>query len=85
MEYDEKRWKKKVGTWQVVNEIYWCKKNNKNKWYMYLLIDNIKLVYTLSFTFEGNCGMNLKTLMKCMNGQYFFPFYTKIKKQKAKF
>ena len=52
---------------------------------MYLLIDNIKLVYTLSFTFEGNCGMNLKTLMKCMNGQYFFPFYTKIKKQKAKF
>ena len=40
---------------------------------------------TLSFTFEGNCGTNLKALLECMNRQYFFPFYTKIKKKKVKF
>ena len=27
---------KKVGTWQVISEIYWYEKNNKNKWHMYL-------------------------------------------------
>ena len=52
---------------------------------MYLLTSDIKLVCTLSFTFEGNCGTNLKALLECMNRQYFFPFYTKIKKKKAKF
>ena len=53
---------------------------------MYLLTDNIKLVCTFSFTFEGNCGTNLKALLECMNKQYFFfPFYTKIKKKKVKF
>ena len=51
---------------------------------MYLLIGGIKLVCILSFTFEGNCGINLKALLKCMNKQYFFPFYTKIKKKKSK-
>ena len=48
---------------------------------MYLLTDSIKLVCTLSFTLEGNCGTNLKALLECMNKQYFFPFYTKIKKK----
>ena len=52
---------------------------------MYLLTSDIKLVCTLSFTFEGNCGTNLKALLECMNRQYFFPFYTKIKKKKVKF
>ena len=52
---------------------------------MYLLTDNIKFVCTLSFTFEGNYGTNLKTLLECMNKQYFFSFYTKIKKKKVKF
>ena len=52
---------------------------------MYLLTDSIKLVCILSFTFEGNCGTNLKALLECMNKQYFFPFYTKIKKKKVKF
>ena len=52
---------------------------------MYLLIGDIKLMCTLSFTFEGNCGTNLKTLLEYMNRQYFFPFYTKIKKKKVKF
>ena len=47
---------------------------------MYLLISGIKLMCTLSFTFEGNCGINLKALLECMNKQYFFSFYTKIKK-----
>ena len=46
---------------------------------------NIKLMCTLSFTFEGNCGTNLKALLEYMNRQYFFPFYTKIKKKKVKF
>ena len=52
---------------------------------MYLLTGGIKLVFTLSFTFKGNCRTNLKALLECMNRQYFFPFYTKIKKQKEKF
>ena len=51
---------------------------------MYLLI-GIKLMCTLSFTFEGNCGTNLKALLKCMNRQYFFSFKTKIKTEKVKF
>ena len=51
---------------------------------MYLLTGGIKLVCTLSFTFEGNCGTNLKALLECMNRQYFSPFYTKIKKEKSK-
>ena len=81
----KKRKKKKLEMWQMVREIYWCEKNNKNKWYMYLLTGGIKLVCTLSFTFEGNCGTNLKALLECMNRQYFSPFYTKIKKEKLKF
>ena len=84
MDYDARR-RKKMGTWQVVREIYWCERNNKNKWDMYLLTCGIKLVCTLSFTFEGNCGTILKAQLECMNRQYFYPFYTKIKKQKAKF
>ena len=81
-----KKKKEKVETWQVVREIYWYEKNNKNKWHMYLLTtSSIKLVCTLSFTFEGNCETNLKALLECMNRQYFFPFYTKIKKKKVKF
>ena len=52
---------------------------------MYLLISGIKLVCTLSFTFKGNCGINLKALLECMNRQYFFLFYIKIKKKKLKF
>ena len=52
---------------------------------MYLLIGSIKLMCTLLFTFKDNCGTNLKALLKCMNRQYFFPFYTKIKKKKVKF
>ena len=71
--------------WQVIREIYWCVRNNKNKWHVYLLTGGIKLVYTLSFTFEGNCGTNLKALLECMNKQYFSPFYTKIIKEKVKF
>ena len=81
----EKKKKKKMETWQMVREIYWCEKNNKNKWHMYLLTGDIKLVCTLSFTFKSNCGINLKTLLECMNSQYFFPFYTKIKNKKVKF
>ena len=42
-------------------------------------------ICTLSFTFEGNCGINLKALLKCMNRQYFFSFKTKIKNEKVKF
>ena len=76
----KKKKKKKVEMWQVVREIYWCEKNNKNKLHMYLLTCGIKLVCTLLFTFEGNCGTNLKALLECMNKQYFFSFYTKIKK-----
>ena len=79
------RGKKKVETWQVVREIYWCERNNKNKWHMYRLTDGIKLVCTLSFTFEDNCETNLKALLECMNRQYFFPFYTKLKRKKVKF
>ena len=56
----EKIKKKKVETWQVVREIDWCEKNNKNKWHMCLLTGDIKLVCTLSFTFEGNYGTNLE-------------------------
>ena len=53
---------------------------------MYLLIDGIKLVCTLSFTFEGNCGTYLKALLECMNRQcFFFVFYAKIEKEKVKF
>ena len=63
----KKRKKKKVKMWQVVRKINWCEKNNKNKWHMYLLTCGIKLVCTLSFTFEGNCGTNLKALLECMN------------------
>ena len=81
----EKKKKKKVETWQVVRDIYWCERNNKNKWHMYLLTCDIKLMYTLSFTFEGNCGTDLKALLECMNRQYFSPFYTKIKREKVKF
>ena len=84
MDYGGRRGEKKVETWQVVREIYWCEKNNKNKLHMYLLTCGIKLMYTLSFTFEGNYGTNLKALLECMNKQYFFPFYTKIKKKKVK-
>ena len=68
----EKWKKKKVGTWQVVSKIYWCERNDKNKLHMYLSTSDIKLVSTLSFTFEGNCGTNLKVLLECMNRQYFF-------------
>ena len=74
-----------MGMWQVVREIYWCERNNKNKWHIYWLTGDIKLVYTLSFTFKDNCGTNLKALLECMNRKYFFPFYTKIKKKKVKF
>ena len=77
MDYGGKRRKKK-GMWQMVKEIYWCEKNNKNKLQMYLLTNDIKLVCILSFTFESNCEINLKALWECMNRQYFFPFYTKI-------
>ena len=53
---------------------------------MYLLTGDIKLVCTLSFTFKGNCGTNLKALLECMNRQFFFfSFYIKIKKKKVKF
>ena len=38
------------------------KGDNKNKWHVYLSIDEIKLVCTLSFTFESNDGTNLKAL-----------------------
>ena len=70
----------------MVSEIYWCERNNKNKGHMYLLIDGIKLVCTLSFTFEGNCGTYLKALLECMNRQcFFFVFYAKIEKEKVKF
>ena len=34
---------------------------------MYLLTGGIKLVFTLSFTFKGNCRTNLKALLECMN------------------
>ena len=83
MDYGGKKGKKKkkVEMWQVIREIYWCVRNNKNKWHVYLLTGGIKLVYTLSFTFEGNCGTNLKTLLEYMNRPYFFSFYTKIKKK----
>ena len=64
----------------MVSEIYWCEKNNKNKWHIYFSTGSIKLMCTLSFTFKGNCEMNLKILLKCTNKQYFFSFYTKIEK-----
>ena len=48
---------------------------------MYLLTGGIKLVCILSFTFKGNCETNLKALLEFMNKQYFFSFYTKIKKK----
>ena len=80
---NKKEKKKKVETWQVVREIYWYEKNNKNKWHMYLLTGDIKLVCTLSFTFEGNCETNLKTLLECMNRQFFFSHFTsKLKRKK---
>ena len=63
----KKRKKSKVETWQVVKEVHWYARNNKNKWHMHLLTGDIKLVCTLSFTFEGNCGTNLKALLECMN------------------
>ena len=66
---EKKKKKEKVEIWQVVREIHWCERNNKNKWHMYLLIDSIKLMCSLSFTFEGNCGTNLKALLECMNRQ----------------
>ena len=47
MDYGGKR--KKMGMWQVIKEIYWCEKNNKNKSHMYLLTDGIKLMYILFF------------------------------------
>ena len=50
---------------------------------MYLLTGDIKLVCTLSFTFEGNCKTNLKALLECMNKQYFFShFIPKLKRNK---
>ena len=49
---------------------------------MYLLTGDIKLVCTLSFTFEGNCGTNLKVLLECMNRQYFPHFTLKLKMKK---
>ena len=50
----------------------------------YVLVkQDIKVVCTLSFTFKGNCGMNLKVLLEWMNMQYFFLFYIKIKKIKS--
>ena len=52
---------------------------------MYLLTYNIKLMCTLSFTFEDNCGTNLKALLECMNKQYYFPFTPKLKRKKVKF
>ena len=85
MDYGCRRGKKKLETWKVVREIYWCERNNKNKWHVYLLTCGIKLVCTLSFIFEGNCGTNWKALLECMNRQYFFPFDIKIKKKKVKF
>ena len=70
---------KKVETWQAVNEIYWCERN-KNKLYMYFSIGGIKLVYTLSFTFEGNYGTNLKALLEISN---IFSYFTlKLKRKK---
>ena len=69
MDYGGRRGKKKVEMWQVVREIYWCEKNNKNKLHMYLLTCGIKLMYTLSFSFKGNYGTNLKALLECMNKQ----------------
>ena len=48
MDYGGKRRKKK-GMWQMVKEIYWCEKNNKNKSHMYLLMGGIKLMCTLFF------------------------------------
>ena len=51
---------------------------------MYLSTDGIKLVCTLFFTFEGNYRTNLKTLLECVNRQYFFLFYTKCQKEKVK-
>ena len=59
--------KKKMETWRVIREIYYCEKNNKNKLHMYLLISGIKLVCTLSFTFKGDCETNLKALLEYMN------------------
>ena len=44
----KKKRKKKVGTWQVISEIYWYEKNNKNKWHIYSSIGGIQLVCTLS-------------------------------------
>ena len=88
MDYGGKRGKnkgkKKSGN-VTSSEIYWYEKSNKNKWHIYLSTCGVKLVCTLSFTFEGNCETNLKALLECMNRQYFPPFYTKIKKEKLKF
>ena len=64
---EENKKKKKMGKWQEVWEIYWCERSNKNKWHMYLLTCDIKLMCTLLFTFKGNCATNLKTLLECMN------------------
>ena len=75
---------KKVETWQVVSNIYWCERNDKNKLHMYLSTSDIKLVSTLSFTFEGNCGTNLKVLLEYMNRQYFFFFLHQNWKRKSK-
>ena len=85
MDYDGKKGKKKMGMWQVIRKIYWCERNNKNKWHMYLSIGGIKLMCTLFFTFEGNCGTNLKIILECIDRQYFFSFYNKIKKEQIKF
>ena len=79
----ERKKKKKVEMWQVVSET--CERNKKTKLFMYLSIGGIKMMCILSFTFEGNCGTNLKVLLKYMNRQYFFSSYIKIKKVKAKF
>ena len=51
---------------------------------MYLLIGGIKLMCTLSFTFEGNYETNLKTLLECMNRQFFFSHFTPKLKKKSK-
>ena len=85
---ERKKEKKKKGNvasgkWDVWES--WCEINKKNKCFMYLSICGIKLMCILSFTFESNCETNLKALLECMNRQYFFSSYIKIKKVKAKF
>ena len=64
-EKKKERKKKKAEMWQVVSET--CERNKKNKCFMYLSIGGIKVMCILSFTFEGNCGTNLKALLKYMN------------------